>query len=60
MKSLNEGRRAALALLFAFALVAAGLAGCRKQEGGGTGGGTAGGGGGGSHGPGVTGVYGLS
>jgi galactofuranose transport system substrate-binding protein len=47
MKSLNEGRRAALALLFAFALVAAGLAGCRKQEGGGTGG-TAGGGGGGA------------
>jgi len=46
MKSLNEGRRAALALLFAFALVAAGLAGCRKQEGGGTGGGAAGGGGG--------------
>jgi ribose transport system substrate-binding protein len=49
MKSLNEGRRAALALLFAFALVAAGLAGCRKQEGGGGsggGGGTAGGGGG--------------
>jgi len=44
MKSLNEGRRAALALLFALALVAAGLAGCRKQEGGG---GTAGGGEGG-------------
>jgi ABC-type sugar transport system substrate-binding protein len=48
MKSLNEGRRAALALLFAFALVAAGLAGCRKQEGGGAGGGNAGGGGGGA------------
>ena len=45
MKSLKEGRRAALALLFALALVAAGLAGCRK-EGGGGGGGAAGGGGG--------------
>jgi ribose transport system substrate-binding protein len=48
MKSLNEGRRAALALLFAFALLAAGLAGCRKQEGGGGGGGAAGGAGGGA------------
>ena len=44
MKSLREGRRAALALLFAFALVALGLAGCRKEGGGG---GTAGGEGGG-------------
>ena len=44
MKSFNEGRRAALALLLALALVAAGLAGCRKQEGGGaSGGGGAGG-----------------
>ena len=49
MKSLNEGRRAALALALAFALLALGLAGCRKEEGSaGTGGagGVAGGGGG--------------
>ena len=39
----NEGRRAALALLFAFALLSPGLAGCRKE-----GGGTAAGGGGGT------------
>jgi ribose transport system substrate-binding protein len=48
MKSFKEGRRAALALLFALALVAFGLAGCRKQEGGGGGGAAGGGGGGGS------------
>ena len=47
MKSLNEGRRAALALLFAFALLAAGLAGCRKEGGGTTADGNANGGPGG-------------
>jgi ribose transport system substrate-binding protein len=45
MKSLKHGRRAALALLTALALVALGLAGCRKE-----GGGIAGGGGGGGQG----------
>ncbi|HEX8283176.1 MAG TPA: ABC transporter substrate-binding protein [Pyrinomonadaceae bacterium] len=47
MKSLRQGRRAALALLIALALLALGLAGCRKEGGGtaGTGGGAPGGGG---------------
>lgn len=35
MKSLNKGRRGALSLLLAFALLGLALAGCRKQEGGG-------------------------
>src|SRR3712207_1529362 len=46
MKSLIKGRRGALSLLLAFALLGLALAGCRKQEGGG-GGGSAGGSGGG-------------
>lgn len=37
MKSLNKGRRGALSLLLAFALLGLALAGCRKQEGGGGG-----------------------
>jgi len=39
MKSLNEGRRGAFALLLAVALLALALGGCRKKEGGGAGGG---------------------
>lgn len=46
MKSFNQRRRAALALLLASALVVLGLAGCRKEGGGGGGGVAAGGGGG--------------
>ncbi len=41
MKSLIKGRRAAFRILLAFVLIALGLAGCRKQEGGGTSGGGA-------------------
>jgi galactofuranose transport system substrate-binding protein len=44
MKSLMDGRRGALSLALAFALLALGVAGCRKQEGG-SGGGASGGGG---------------
>jgi ABC-type sugar transport system substrate-binding protein len=40
MKSLKQTRRAALALLLTLGLLALGLAGCRKQDGGTTGGGT--------------------
>jgi ribose transport system substrate-binding protein len=47
MRSHNEGRRAALALLFALALLASGLAGCRKEGGGGGGAANGGGQGGG-------------
>jgi ribose transport system substrate-binding protein len=43
MKSLIKGRRGAVSLLLAFALLGLALAGCRKQEGGGTGGADGGG-----------------
>lgn len=43
MKSLIKGRRGALSLLLAFALLGLALAGCRKQEGGGGGGADGGG-----------------